>query len=160
MGKVTWLRYVNTSVRASPTVDSTFAEEDDSESSEEDDSSVRIVSPPPQPITRSVSAKREADEMEDSDDLSQSSPPRPRKVHRIGKPGIFPPDHDRWPVTDLVTESSSRAPLFMRSPTFEPTELIAPTSTSDTAGPSTLTSHIDQDYYESENPWKETIRYF
>jgi len=95
--------------------------------------------------------------MEDDDDLLPFSPPHPRKVH---KPGIFQPDHDGWPVIDFVTEPSSGAPLFMQSPSFELTELTEPTSISDAAGLSTLSSRLDKDYYQSENPWKETIRYF
>lgn len=65
--------------------------DDELDSSSEEDASVEVISPPPRrPVTRSVSAKRAAGEMEDNDDLPISSPPRPRKVQRVvGVPGAF-----------------------------------------------------------------------
>ena len=160
MGEVTRLWYDNHPTCTSPTVDNAIAEEDDSENSDKDDSSVRTFSPPPRPATRSVSMKRTADEMEDSDIFLLSSPPRPKKVHRVGKPSIFQPDYDEWPAIDLITEPSSGPPLFMRSPSFELIELSEPTSISDDAALSALSSHLDEDYYQPENPWKDTIKYF
>ena len=63
--------------------DNTFVEDEPASSSEED-MSIKVISPPRQPITRSVSAKRAADEMEhDNDALIISSPPRSRKVRRV-----------------------------------------------------------------------------
>ena len=60
----------------------------ETESSEED-MSVEVLSPLHRPMTRSVSAKCIADEMEleDVDAPLASSPPRPRKV--AGTPGMF-----------------------------------------------------------------------
>ena len=80
----------------SPVVDSMFSDEGDVEGFSDEDSSVEIVNPPLRPVTRSVSAKRAADEIEDGDDPLPSSSPRPRKVQRITKPGMFLSDHKRW----------------------------------------------------------------
>ena len=54
--------------------------------------SIEVISPPRRPITRSVSAKRAADEMEleDTNTLFISSSPRPRKVRKVtGASGMF-----------------------------------------------------------------------
>ena len=53
--------------------------------------SIEVISPPRQPVTRSVSAKRAADEMEHEDeDAPFISSPRPRKVQRVaGTSGAF-----------------------------------------------------------------------
>lgn len=47
--------------------------------------SIEVISPPRRPVTRSVSAKRAADEIdpEDGDALLVSVSPRPKKVRRV-----------------------------------------------------------------------------
>jgi len=147
-------RYVNISFNISPVADNALAEEDDLEGSSEEDVSVEVVSPPRRPVTRSVSAKRTASEMEDIGDLLPS-PPHPRKVQRIGKPGIFL-DRYRLLVTNTTVGLSSTTPLFVHSPSPEPTDAV---SISGTAGTS-ASSHLDKDYIQSENPWLEIITYF
>ena len=63
--------------------------DDDMDSSSEG-TSVEVVSPPRRPVTRSVSAKRAAEEIEDGEDLSISSPPRPKKARKVTRePGEF-----------------------------------------------------------------------
>jgi len=135
--------------------DNVLAEEDDLDSSSEEDLSIEIMSPLHRPVTRSVSAKRAADEMEDGGDLSPSSPPRSGKVRKIGKPGIFLV-HYGWLVTDPTIGLPGATPLFVHSPSPEP---VNAASISDTTGTSAY-SHLDKDYIESENPWKEIITYF
>ena len=64
---------------------------DDTDGLSEEDASVEVISPPRhaspprRPITRSVSAKRAADEMEpeDVDTLLASPLPHPRKIRRL-----------------------------------------------------------------------------
>lgn len=68
----------------SPTAENTLVGHELDDSSEED-VAIEVLSPPRRPVTRSVSAKRAADEMEPEDDgaLSISSSPHPRKVRRV-----------------------------------------------------------------------------
>ena len=61
--------------------------ESESESSD-GDMGIEFISPPRRPITRSVSAKRTADEIENDDDPSISPLLRPKKTRRVtGAPG-------------------------------------------------------------------------
>lgn len=158
MGRVThrsW--YISISVYVSPIADNVLTE-DEPESSSGEDTSVEIVSPPRhRPITRSVSAKRAADTM-DNGDMSPPSSPRPTKVQRgIGKPGIFL-DPCGWPVANLIIGLQKKVPLFTRSPSPEPTDVTSISSTSTVE--KNLSSHLDKDYFESENPWTHPIMYF
>jgi hypothetical protein len=130
--------------------------EEPGSSGEEDASAEVISSPPHRPITRSVSAKRAADEMVDGSIPSSPSPPRPRKVQkRNGKPGI---SHNRYRrlIVDLLVGPLSKTPLFVLSSSPEP---IAVDSTSNAAGEG-ASSHLDKDYFLLENPWSEKIKYF
>jgi len=138
---------------ASPVTNDRPTEEDEPESSSEEES-VEIISPPHRPITRSVSAKRAA--VEEDDDVSPSLP-RPTKVRRgIGKSGIFLDHSDYgWPIADLVIESQTKIPLFMRS-SPEPIE-VASTSNTESANAS---SHLDKGYFLVENPWTHPMIYF
>ena len=71
-----------------PTATNNILAEGDTDGSSEEDASVEVISPPRytspphRPITRSVSAKHAADEMEpeDVDILPTSPPPHPRKI--------------------------------------------------------------------------------
>ena len=58
---------------------------DELASSSDEEMSIEVISPPRRPVTRSVSAKRAADEInpEDGNALLISSPPRPKKVRRV-----------------------------------------------------------------------------
>jgi len=116
--------------------------EDEPAGSSEEDMSIEVISPPRRPITRSVSAKRAAGEMEleDNDALIVSSPPRPRKVRKVTG----------------TSELPSEAPLFARSPS---PETIEAGGVSDAVGIDTP-FRLDKDYFESENPWEEKITYF
>ena len=93
MGRITGSWYVDRQL-AIPcvfrTADHTYAD-NELDSSSEEDMSIEVISPPRRPVTRSVSAKRAADEMEheDEENLFISSP-RPRKVQRVaGTSGAF-----------------------------------------------------------------------
>ena len=156
MGKVACgSRYLNISVYASPVANNILTDEDEPESSGEEDTSVEIISTPNRPITRSVSAKRAADTMDDGD-VSLSSPPRPTKVQRgIGKPGTFIVRCE-WPVANLVIGLQKKIPLFTHSPSPEPIEVASTPNTADT----NVSSHLDKDYFEFENPWTHPIMYF
>ena len=131
---------------------------DDPESSSEEDVSAEAIGAQSshRPITRSVSAKRAADEMEDSNVPLSPTSLHPRKVQRrIRKPGRFLDCHE-LPVTNLLLGPSSKIPLFIHSSSPEPVEVD---STSDTMDAST-SSHLDKDYLVFENPWSEKIKYF
>ena len=68
----------------------TICLDNDMDSSSEG-TSVEVVSPPRRPVTRSVSAKRAAEDIEDGEDLSISSPPRPKKARKVAREsGGFP----------------------------------------------------------------------
>ena len=80
-----------------PVITNSTLVEGDTDGSSEEDASVEILSPPchtsppHRPITRSVSAKRAADEMEseDVDTLMASTSPHPRKIRRLaGTPSM------------------------------------------------------------------------
>jgi hypothetical protein len=155
MGAATGSRYADLPANTPPVADNMLTDEDGSESSCEDDLSVEIVSPPRRHITRLVSAKRAADEMEDGG----SSPlplPRPRKVQKgTGKSGIRTvfPGHHRWLVTNLFIGTF---PLPMRSPSPKPIKVASISNTADASA----SSHLDKDYFLLENPWSEKITYF
>ena len=59
-------------------------------------------------------------------------------------------------VADSSAEFLSKAPLFTCSQSPEP---IQGGGGSDTIGIDTP-SYLDKDYFESENPWEEIIKYF
>ena len=129
--------------------------EDEPESFSEEDTSVEIISPPHRPVTRSVSAKRAADSMEEVDDVSPS-PARPTKVRRGGgRSGTFL-DHYGQPVANLAIELSETIPLFTRSSSSEPIEVASTSNTENT----NASSHLDKGYYLAENPWTHPIIYF
>ena len=92
MGRIAKPWYFDSPPYMSSVVDSTLTEGDPDNSSE-GDMSIEVISPPRQPITRSVSAKRAADEMQPDDDgdddaLLISSPPRPVMICQ--SPRSFP----------------------------------------------------------------------
>ena len=90
MGGIARPRYFDFLIYTSSVADSMLVE-DDLDSSE-GDMSIEVISPPRRPVTRSVSAKRTADEMQPDDDddaLFISSSPRPRKVQRVTKSSEF-----------------------------------------------------------------------
>lgn len=166
MGGVTRFWYVNFLAHTSLVADGTM-EENEQDSSGEEDMSVEIVSPPRpagptcrQHITRSVTAKRVADEMElegDSDALLISSPPRPRKIRRVtGELGMFAHCLQR-PATKVPTGSPINGSLFTQPQTPEP---IGMDSTYGTGASRSQSSHLGKDYFESENPWEDIITYF
>ena len=82
MGRPTKSRYVKFLLHVYPMTNGPPIEDEPGCLSDED-MSIEVISPPRRPITRSVSAKRAADEMESEDTIMIPSPPRPRKVRRV-----------------------------------------------------------------------------
>jgi len=109
-------------------------------SSSDEGMSVEVISPPRRPVTRSVSAKRAANEMdpEDNDTPLVSLPSRARKVRRVTGASDF----------------SGKIPLLALSQSPEPTRMGGTSDATDAS------SYLDKDYFESENPWEEKIAYF
>lgn len=133
--------------------------ENDLDNSSEEDMSVEVISPPRRPVTRSVSAKRAADEMEpgENDTVLISSSPRPKKVRRIAEASGMFAGYYRRTVADPLTEPLSNALLFLCSQTPEVIE--GGSGVSDATGIDE-SSLLDTDYFERENPWKDIITYF
>ena len=133
--------------------------EDEPDSSCDDDISVEVISPPRRPVTRSVSAKRAADDMltEDDDALLVSSSPRARKVRKVtGVPSALA-DCRQPPVTaDPLTGFTGKTPLFAHSQTPESIKVDGVSDSMEADAP----FHLEKDYFESENPWEESIAYF
>ena len=156
MGAPTTLRCVDSVDHPPPIANNIPVEENESESSSEEDIPPMEAGPSHRPITRSVSAKRGPDEMDDGGILSSPSPPRPRKVQkRTGKPGILL-DHVGWLITNLLVGPPSGTPLFVRSSS---PELIEVGATPNVVDPN-ASSHLDKGYFLLENPWSEEIVYF
>lgn len=147
-------------VCTSPMADDTLVGNEQDDSSE-DDMSVEVISPPRRPVTRSVSAKRAAEELEpdDNDALSTSPSPRPRKARKVtGALGRCTKCHVSAAVGNrpIGTGPSSGTPLFLQSQTPEPAKVDGAI---DTTG-ADVSSHLNEGYFESENPWEDTITYF
>jgi hypothetical protein len=126
------------------------------DSSGRGDLSVEVISPPRRPITCSISAKRSANEIDDDDDPLVYSPPRPRKLQRISRVPDVCIGHPCLSVAKSSAELLGTTPLFERSSSQE---LIKVDSGSDPMGVN-MPSHLNRDYFESENPWEGAIAYF
>lgn len=120
--------------------------EGDTDGSSEEVASVEILSPPchTSPPHRPITC--------DVNTLMASTPPHPRRIHRLAGALsmscllILFDD-----VADFLSVSPSNVLLFMHYPTTESIRAD---------GVSGVTSHLDKDYFEPENPWEDTITYF
>ena len=142
-----------------PALGNTSVENDTLSSSDDEPSEVEILSPPRRrPVTRSVSAKRVADEMEAEDPLLSPTSLPPAKKARRGAPGkstFLGSPHSTGYGTNIFTETGTIVePLLFEAPSSP--EILEFSTTPDTASP----PRPNENYLLLENPWSEKISYF